>query len=431
MFPTDSTNCWNIDGEVEQSAEKLTLIAANSRATTTTAYEDFILELECKTTEGALGGIYFHSQGFQSLKYGYEVLINNNREANDWRKTGSLAAVRNFGKCLVGNEEWFPIRIEVRGMNIRVYVGDYHVVDYHQPKTPYRLPEYNKRRLSEGVFVFVNRSDYPISFRNLQIKVLEKGPGNTTQALDEQNDELIRYHQMNFPLIDTHLHLCDSLTVENVEDMSRKYGITYGIAPGCGLESGLLNNEQAEDWLKKTENRIFFTPLQIESVSWKELFSSATIQQFDYIVSDALAGLSLRSIQLPRGKRYLTEEEQMDELVAYMSHVIQTESADIYANPTLLPEEMRSRAKTLWTTERMERLIDACVSSNTAIEINTYFQLPSQDFIRLAKDKGAKFALGTNNHTLTDIDQLAYALSVIRSCGLTAEDMYIPITTEK
>lgn len=430
VFATDSSSCWNIDGEVDQSAEELTLVAVNSRATTTTAYEDFILEFECKTTEGACGGVYFHSRGYKSLKYGYEVLINNNRDSQDWRKTGSLAAVRNFGKCLAGNEEWFPMRIEVRGMNVRVYVNDLHQVDYYQPKTPYRLPEYNKRKLSEGVFVFVNHSDYPISFRNLRVKVLEESPRNMTQAMDEQNDELIRYHQMNFPLIDTHLHLCDSLTMENVEEMSRKYGITYGVAPGCALESGLVNDEQAREWLDKTENRIFFAPLQVESVAWRELFSPATVHGFDYVISEALAWLDPEAIQLPRGKRYLTEEEKMEALVAYMSHIIQTGSMDIYANPTLLPEEMRSRAKSLWTIDRMERLIDACVSSNTAIEINTYYQLPSQDFIRLAKTKGAKFALGTNNHTLTDIDQLAYALSVVQACELTAEDMYIPKTAD-
>lgn len=201
LLPTDDTSCWNTEGDVSLDKEEMTLTGSWARAITTSSYQDFILEFDVKTSPNAMGGVFFHCKGYCGLKTGYEVLINNNIESSDWRKTGSLAAIRNVGESVAHNNEWFPMRIEVQNMNIRVYVGDRLVTRYIQPRQSlYRLPEYEKRRLSSGVFVFANHSEAPILFRNIKVKPLDPVVSDEDDDVDEQNDELIRLHQQNIPL---------------------------------------------------------------------------------------------------------------------------------------------------------------------------------------------------------------------------------------
>jgi histidinol phosphatase-like PHP family hydrolase len=79
----------------------------------------------------------------------------------------------------------------------------------------------------------------------------------------------------------------------------------------------------------------------------------------------------------------------------------------------------------LWTQQRMEKVIQAAVRNDVAIEINTRYRIPSVEFIKLAKQAGIKFAFGTNNGD-SELGRLEYALDVAEQCGLTIDDMFVP-----
>jgi hypothetical protein len=65
------------------------------------------------------------------------------------------------------------------------------------------------------------------------------------------------------------------------------------------------------------------------------------------------------------------------------------------------------------------------VDNNVALEINASSGLPSDRFIRLAKEMGAKFSFGSNNFDDVPINMKRY-LEVIGRFGLTKKDMYVP-----
>ncbi|MCD6395111.1 MAG: hypothetical protein J7M40_16600 [Planctomycetes bacterium] len=79
----------------------------------------------------------------------------------------------------------------------------------------------------------------------------------------------------------------------------------------------------------------------------------------------------------------------------------------------------------LWTKDRMQKVIDAAVKNDVAIEINARYRIPSEAFIKRAKTSGAKFAFGTNN-TGRELGNLEYCRQMIAKCGLTAKDMFTP-----
>ena len=53
--------------------------------------------------------------------------------------------------------------------------------------------------------------------------------------------------------------------------------------------------------------------------------------------------------------------------------------------------------------------------------------MPNMEFIKLAKEKGVKFTLGTNNID-DNLGNLEYCLEALEECGLTPTDMWVPKT---
>jgi histidinol phosphatase-like PHP family hydrolase len=73
----------------------------------------------------------------------------------------------------------------------------------------------------------------------------------------------------------------------------------------------------------------------------------------------------------------------------------------------------------------MKRVIDALVRNDVALEINSRYRIPSLAFVRKAKQAGVKFTMGTNNGG-RDLGRNEYGLQVVRDCGLTWRDMWMP-----
>lgn len=435
-FSTDDKTLWNTQGKVDLGEDEITLTGRDAKAITTASFENFVLEFECKTTHNAIGRVCFHSTGLGKCNSGYELLINNNSEPTEWRKTGSLTSIRNFGKCVAYNEEWTPIKLEVRANNIRVYVNGLWVVDYYEPESPYRTEENRKKVLSEGVFVFANIEDAPISYRNIKVEVLADDlKANTPEVWKENSDPLFHLHQINFPLIDTHLHLKGELKSEDVEALTRIYGITYAIAPNCGLNFPITADNDIYNWLDTTRNHLYLLPMQAEGREWTEMFSREAIEQFDYVFTDALTWTDNKGrrnrIWIPEETFIDDKQEFMEILVDRAVEIINTETFDIFVNPTFLPQALQPEYDSLWTSSRMERVIDACIANDVAIEINNRYKIPSENFIKLAKEKGGKFSIGTNNEGIHDVSRLEYAIKIINDCGLTADDMYIPYSKNR
>jgi hypothetical protein len=96
------------------------------------AFEDFELRADVMTRPGANSGIYVRT-AFQPADWpsqGYEVQVNNSH--TDWRRTGSLYAVQDVREA-EPDDDWFTVRVTVRGRRVQVMVDDRQTVDYTEP----------------------------------------------------------------------------------------------------------------------------------------------------------------------------------------------------------------------------------------------------------------------------------------------------------
>ena len=118
-------------------------------------------------------------------------------------------------------------------------------------------------------------------------------------------------------------------------------------------------------------------------------------------------------------------EQFMEMFVSRIVGILNHEPIDIHANPTFLPDVIAKDYDRLWTPERMQRVIEAAKANDVAIEINNRYRIPSAAFIQLAKRTGVKFSFGTNNGD-PNLGRIEYALAMVKQCGITWQDIFVP-----
>ncbi len=357
-------------------------------------YRNFTLTGQALADSVAEAALLFHTDG----ESGYEVAFHNG-PIDGTRKTGSLTAVRNLYRSLAKDGEWFDFEVAVRGRNVTVAVNDTTVVCYTEPERPYRMEEYAKRRIGRGALALKGvRGE--VSFRDLRVVPLGDDARNerdTMPPVDEQTDKVIRFQQRNFPVIDYHVHLKGGLTKEMAHAMSMNYGINYGVAPNAG-EGGvgrmLADDGEVYAYYDEVRDMPFLRGVQGEGRKWTATFSREALGTFDYLFTDAMTIVDhkgrLARIYRPEEVHYdgVTKEQYMEHLVDQTVKILTNEPADIYANPTYLPEDMQADYDKYWTDEHVDRVLDVLAEHRIALEINARYKIPSLDIIRKAKERG-------------------------------------------
>ena len=230
------------------------------------------------------------------------------------------------------------------------------------------------------------------------------------------------------------VHLKGDLTKEMAHAMSMNYGINYGVAPNAG-EGGvgrmLADDAEVYAYHDEISGEPFLFGVQGEGRRWTQTFSQEALGIFEYLFTDAMTIIDHKG-RLSR--IYRSEEVFFDGIStqAYMDHLVDqtvliltNEPADIYANPTFLPDALQGNYDRLWTPERVNRVLDVLEKYHIALEINPRYRIPSFDIIRRARERGIKFTFGTNNVD-SRFGRLEYTLEAVEACGLTPGDIWFP-----
>ncbi len=399
-------------------------------------YKNFLMKGQAYTEKNAEASLLFHTNG----ESGYEVVFHNG-SIDGSRKTGSLSAIRNLYRSLAEDEKWFDFQIAVRGKNIAIQINGTDVVCYTEPSNPYRTSEHTQQLLGQGN-ILLKGIKGTTQFRNLSITPLDENARNendTLPAMDEQTDAIIRLQQQNFPVIDYHVHLKGGLTKEMAHGMSMNYGINYGVAPNAG-EGGvgrmLADDQEVYAYHEEVKSLPFLCGVQGEGRKWTATFSQEALGIFDYLFTDAMTIMDHKNrnsrIYRPEEVHYdgVNKEQYMEQIVEQTVKILTNEPADIFANPTYIPEDMQPDYEKYWTNERINRVLDVLQKHEIALEINPRYKIPSLKIIRMAKERGLKFTFGTNNVD-ANFGKLEYCIEAIEQCGITAEDIWFPSMSKR
>ncbi len=402
-------------------------------------FTNFEASVDVLARPGANSGFYFHTQ-FQDKNWpaqGFEIQINNTQgkfgDYLEFKKTGSLYGVRNIYKQLVEDNAWFNLKARVEGKRVKIWVNQVLVVDYLEPESPLQAGLNPGQVLSHGTFALQCHDEgSKVFFKNIRVHPLPMRPDSQQPrppAVDAVWRQILQLGHDNYPLVDFHVHLKGGLSLEDALVLSRQIGINYGVAPNCGLGFPITNDVGIEEFLKKMEGQPVFLGMQAEGREWVKLFSKGAVAKFDYVFTDAMTFTDENG---KRTRLWIKDEVDikdkqkfMDMYVEKILGVFNNEPIDIYVNPTFLPEVIAQEYDQLWTTDRMQTVIDAAKKNDVAIEINSRYRIPSAAFLKLAKKGGVKFSLGTNNAD-NQLGRSEYGLEMIKECGLTSYDLFIP-----
>ncbi len=237
----------------------------------------------------------------------------------------------------------------------------------------------------------------------------------------------------DIPLVDYHVHLDAVVTLEKALELSRERSVKFGIVEHAGSREnrypGLLStDEDLKRYMKMLEGKPVYKGIQAEGLNWPTCFSKEVVAELDYVLSDALTFPEKDGQRVELWRPWVKVDDKQDFMDRYTDFNVQVmarEPIDILANPTFLPGVLQGEFDSLWTKERMRRVIDAAVKYNVAIELNTAYRLPRAAFLRMAREAGVRFSFGSNIHGL-EVGKLDYAVEVIRELGLTRKDIFSP-----
>jgi hypothetical protein len=345
-----------------------------------------------------------------------------------------LYGIRNVYSQIVSDDQWFRLHVTVRGRQVRILVNDQLTVDYIEPVPPAGTGDNQARVLSAGTFALqAHDPNSTVSFRNIRVRRLPEDVKTETgpPVVDDAYRELLRLSGANFPVVDYHTHLKEGLSLAEVQRRWLEQGIYAGVAVNGGLSFPVSSDAGLEPFLAELRGKPLFVAFQAEGREWVRLFSPAALERFDYIFTDAMTwsddtGKRMRLWidaevgVIPDAQRF------MQTLVDRTVGIISNEPIDLYVNPTFLPSQLAARYDELWTADRVDRVVAALRASGVAMEINNRYRIPSAAIIRRARDAGVQFACGTNNTGPRDLGRMEYCIQMIRECGLTWADMWVP-----
>jgi histidinol phosphatase-like PHP family hydrolase len=239
-----------------------------------------------------------------------------------------------------------------------------------------------------------------------------------------------------FPVHDYHVHLSNTLTIDQALELGKQRGVQLGILehPGPGFPINTdADLQRYIDNLRKYPVRIGLQPVY---TGWSKAFSKPVLDQLDYILMDALTlpnpdGTWLAIWQIDT--MVDDAEAFMHRYTQFIEQILTTEPIDIFGWPTFLPVPIARQYAQLWTPQRIKRIIDLCADTKQparpgkklAIEINEVAHVPDETFIREAKKAGLKFTFGTDSRN-QNAAHFYYCYQMAQKCGLTDADMWAP-----
>ena len=258
---------------------------------------------------------------------------------------------------------------------------------------------------------------------------------NTVESADPMDvnptiQKIAELKAAGYEIVDYHGHLKGGLTMEELLEHSKETGIEYGVAFNAGVGFPITNDSTLIATMDQYKSYPVYMAMQAEGREWVTMFTPENIAKFDYVFTDAMTwtdrkGRRMR-LWMPEEVFVDDKEDFMEQLVSKIVGVMTDEPIDIYVNSTFLPDTLQSEYDALWTVERMDKVINAAVANNIAIEINSRYKIPSATFIKRAKAAGAKFSMGTNN-VGNELGTLDYSIQMIEECGLVPGDFFKPV----
>lgn len=235
--------------------------------------------------------------------------------------------------------------------------------------------------------------------------------------------------QYDFPLVDLHVHLTNTFTIEMALEIAEKRKVKLGIVDHPAVWA-IKNDADLKKYIDKLRKYPVSVGLQPWELNWAANYSPELLKQIDYVLMDP-QNIPLGNGEFQRIYEWTTyvddTEVFMERYMNYSLNILHNEPIDIFGWPLFLPVCIARDYYAIWTEKRMLQIIAAAKARNIAFEINDMSHTPHDKFIMMAKEQGLKFTFGSDARN-SNAGRLDYCKAVAKKCGLKDADFYKPGT---
>ena len=268
-------------------------------------------------------------------------------------------------------------------------------------------------------------------FKSVKVIVYTVGESKSPfYQRDETNRRLAEEcSRRGLVITDWHLHIRGGMTPELAKAREDDFIVRSSAMENHGREWEIYDNEKLRAFAahSRAVNPKMPVGIQVNDRDWFRQIDAVTREKFDYILADTMIMGKLpsgRDNRLWMVREIPDAEAWMREYFAHTMRILD-EPISILANPTYLPRPVADRYEELWTEQRMLAVIEKAKAKGVALEIQAESAFPSMKFLRLAKERGAKFSFGTNNFDPGPKD-LSRWLEAIVGLDLRPQDVWSP-----
>lgn len=118
-------------------------------------------------------------------------------------------------------------------------------------------------------------------------------------------------------------------------------------------------------------------------------------------------------------------EEYMENMFKAIEWTMRTQRIDILGHATVNPI-YEAMGDTSFRRDWDKAVIDLCLKYHVTVEISNLWKEPHEEFLKLAKERGAMFSMGSDCHLLKQCCNLDYPISIVEKLDISEDRIFIP-----
>jgi putative hydrolase len=116
-----------------------------------------------------------------------------------------------------------------------------------------------------------------------------------------------------------------------------------------------------------------------------------------------------------------SQEELAKNYFLAIMNAMKNNRVDVVAHPFRL----HSNLAPYLSPEDIDEFVKLAAEKGIAIEINSKYRVPSEEFLRICLKEGVKLSIGTDAHTVAEVGMVDWQMAVLKRIGASEDDLIL------